>query len=54
MAELSNRDVAPVTDHNSGSMRPGPTGRTNDPRAGGEIPTSSYVGKTPGLKPDRV
>ena len=42
--KIENRDpknVATTPIHNSGSMRPTPSGPHHDPRAGGEIPRSS-------------
>jgi len=43
MTKFENRDPAntPVT-HNSGSMRPAPSGPHHDPRAGGQVPPSAY------------
>jgi hypothetical protein len=52
--KIENRDpaITPVT-HNSGSMRPAPSGPHHDPRSGGEIPVSQYQpsGMAPGSLP---
>jgi hypothetical protein len=44
MTKFENRDPAntPVT-HNSGSMRPTPSGPHHDPRAGGEVKPRNHV-----------
>jgi hypothetical protein len=47
MTTLSNRDPhggSTPTTHNSGSMRPVPSGPHTDPRSGGEIPASQHSG----------
>jgi hypothetical protein len=52
MTTFQNRDpaITPVT-HNSGTMRPTPSGPHHDPRAGGQIPVGQYGGNPVAPKP---